>query len=205
MGWYRDCVVPRITDVVLSGEEFDTYRRRATDGLEGRIVEIGFGSGRNLPWYAENVTSVLAVEPSELARRMAADRADASTATVEYVGLDGQSLPIDTDSCDGALSTFTLCSIPDHRRALAELRRVVRPGGRVHLLEHGLARDQGVARWQRRLEPLQKRVAAGCHLTRDHLADVQAAGLTVQSTEEWYGSGPKFGAAHYLITAAVPK
>lgn len=192
-----------MTDLVLSGAEFDGYRQRATTGLAGRVVEIGFGSGRNLPWYPEEVDSVLAVEPSELARRMSADRVAAAAATVEYVGLDGESLPIETDSCDGALSTFTLCTVPDHHRALAELRRVVRPGGRVHLLEHGLARNGCVARLQQLFEPVQKRVAAGCHLTRDHLADVHDAGLVVESNEEWYGPGPRFGAALYLITATV--
>ena len=129
--------------------------------------------------------------PGEVARRMAEGRVAASHARIVHVGLGGQSLPLDDQSCDGALATFTLCTIPDPEAALAELRRVLRPGGRFHFLEHGLAPDLGVAAWQRRIEPMQRRLADGCHLTRDPVALVSAAGFTVERHESRYAKGPK--------------
>ncbi|MCB0972431.1 MAG: methyltransferase domain-containing protein, partial [Acidimicrobiales bacterium] len=160
-------------------------------GLAGTVVEIGFGSGHNVPIYPDEVTEVLAVEPSERARELAAARIDERGLPVTHVGLDGQRLPLDDDSCDGALSTFTLCTIPDVDAALAELRRVLRPGGRLHVLEHGISPDPGVARWQRRLDPIQQRLADGCHLTRDPVALLEGAGFEVASVTSRYGKGPK--------------
>jgi ubiquinone/menaquinone biosynthesis C-methylase UbiE len=155
------------------------------------VVEIGFGSGLNLPAFPPEVELVYAVEPAATARRIAEARIAASHVRVEHVGLDGQAIPLPDASCDGALSTFTLCTIPDVEAALTEVRRVLRPGGRFHFLEHGLSPDEGVARWQHRLEPIQKRVADGCHLTRDPAALVRAAGFEVERTESRYGQGPK--------------
>ena len=141
--------------------------------------------------YPAEVTQVYAVEPATLARRLAEDRVAASHATIVHVGLDGQSLPLDDASCDGALSTFTLCTIPDVVAALAELRRVLKPGGRFHFLEHGLAPDAKVERWQHRIEPMQRRVADGCHLTRDAVSLVTDAGFVVERYESRYTRGPK--------------
>jgi len=155
------------------------------------VLEIGFGSGLNAPLYPDAVTKVFAVEPSHTARDMSLRRVAASHAVVEFVGLDGQAVPLPDDTCDAALSTFTLCTIPDAHRALAEVRRVVRPGGTLHFLEHGLAPDAGVARWQHRLDGLQQRVAGGCHLTRDTTALLAAAGLEVLDTEARFVRGPK--------------
>ena len=191
MGIYRERILPHLVDKACCSAELARWRGRVTEGMSGTIVEIGFGSGLNVPVYPAAVTEVLAVEPALLARRMAERRVAASHARIVHVGLDGQSLPIDDQSCDGALSTFTLCTIPDAPAALAELRRVLRPGGRFHFLEHGLAPDTQVAAWQRRLEPLQRRLADGCHLTRDPVALVTAAGFTVERHESRYAKGPK--------------
>lgn len=199
---YNERVLPRLVDRMCANAEMAPWRRRAADGLSGTIVEVGFGSGPNLGVYPPEVTRVYAVEPSELARQRADARVEAARTeaartgadtvpTIEQVGLDGASLPLDDDSCDGALSTFTLCTIPDVERALAELRRVVRPGGRFHFLEHGLAPDPSVATWQRRLEPMQRRLAGGCHLTRDTTALVTAAGFRIESSESRFARGPK--------------
>lgn len=162
-----------------------------TTGLSGRVVEIGFGSGLNVAAYPHEVEVVYAVEPAEVARRLAEPRIAAGTVSVEHVGLDGQRIPLADDSCDAALSTFTLCTIPDVAAALAELRRVVRPGGRFHFLEHGLSPDQPVATWQRRLEPVQRRLADGCHLTREIAELVEQAGFTIEHTASRYAKGPK--------------
>lgn len=167
------------------------WRAAVTRGLEGRVLEIGFGSGVNLEHYPASVDVVLAVEPAAVARRLAARRVAASRLRVEHVGLDGQSIALEDHICDGALSTFTLCTIPDAGAALAELRRVIRPGGRFHFLEHGLAPDPGVVAWQRRLEPLQLRLADGCHLTRDIPKLIADAGFELEHVEQSYAQWPR--------------
>lgn len=191
MGFYREQVLPRLLDRACSNASMASWRARVTEGLEGRVVEIGFGSGLNLEHYPATVDVVLAVEPAAVARRLAVRRIAASRVAVEHVGLDGQSIPLPDDSGDAALSTFTLCSIPDAHRALLELRRVIRPGGRFNFLEHGLAPDPGVVVWQRRLEPLQRRLADGCHLTRDIPAIVADAGFVIERVEQRYAKGPR--------------
>ncbi len=191
MGIYRERFLPHLVDKACGSAELARWRERVTEGLSGTVVEIGFGSGLNVPVYPPEVTEVFAVEPALVARRLAEGRVAASHARIVHVGLDGQSLPLDDDSCDGALATFTLCTIPDPTVALAELRRVLRPGGRFHFLEHGLAPDARVATWQRRIEPVQRRVADGCHLTRDPVALVADAGFVVERHESRYASGPK--------------
>lgn len=191
MGFYRQQILPRLVDRACGTPALGRWRAGAVDGLTGRVVEIGFGSGLNAALYPPGVDVVLAVEPAAVARRLAEKRVAAATVPVEHVGLDGQDLPLGDDSCDSALSTFTLCTIPDVDRALSELRRVLRPGARFNFLEHGLAPDPGVASWQRRLEPLQIRLADGCHLTRDPVSLVSGAGFTLEHVEQRYAKGPK--------------
>lgn len=191
MGLYREHLLPRLVDRACGTRELRRWREQVTAGLSGAVVEIGFGSGLNMPAYPPEVTVVYAVEPAETARRLAEPRIAETAIEVRHVGLDGESIPLDDASCDGALSTFTLCTIPDVERALAEVRRVLRPGGRFHFLEHGLAPDDRVARWQRRLEPAQKLFAGGCHLTRDPARLVEAAGFELARVESRYASGPK--------------
>ena len=169
------------------------FRRRTVDGLSGTIVEVGFGSGLNAPVYPPEVNEVMAVEPSMPARERSARHNVDTSARVEFVGLDGARLPLEDASCDGALSTFTLCTIPDVHAALAELHRVVRPGGRFHFLEHGVAPDASVETWQHRIEPFQKRLADGCHLTRDPTELVRAAGFEIDAPSPATQPGPNRG------------
>ena len=187
---WTEQVVPRLMDRALRSREVGEHRALACAGLTGRVLEIGFGGGLNLPFFPAEVTAVSAVEPSDDGWRLSEPRRARSTVPVERSGLDGQLLTEPDDSCDSALSTFTLCSIPDPGAALAEVRRVLRPGGRLHLLEHGLAPEAGVQRWQRRIEPLQRRVFGGCHLTRDVPALLAAAGFAVEQLEAAYLPGP---------------
>src|SRR5919112_6267131 len=166
MGFYGEHVLPRLMDKACGTPQGDVHRERACAGLAGEVVEIGFGSGHNIRFYPSTVRSVAVIEPSDLAWRLAAPRIAASPVPVHRAGLDAQSVPLPDDSADAVLSTWTMCTIPDLDAALSELRRVLRPGGRLHLLEHGLAPDESVRRWQRRVEPLHQRLAGGCHLTR---------------------------------------
>ena len=191
MGLYRDRILPRLVDRACSSEGLQRWRAEVTSGLVGRVVEIGFGSGLNLKHYPPEVEMVLAVEPVKLARRLAARRAGAGTVPVRHIGLDGQAIPLADASCDAALSTFTLCTVADPDKVLAELRRVLRGEGRFHFLEHGIAPEASVAKWQRRFEPWQRRLADGCHLTRDTLALVGQAGFVVEHYEQRYAAGPK--------------
>jgi ubiquinone/menaquinone biosynthesis C-methylase UbiE len=204
VGLYREHVVPRLVDLTCGTKELDPWRDQAAAGLSGRVVEVGFGSGLNLSHYPSDVEVVLAVEPAALARRLADRRIRNASMPVQHVGLDGQHIPLDGASCDGALFTFTLCTVPDPAQALAEVRRVLRPGGTVHFLEHGLSPDPGVAKWQHRLEPLQRRLADGCHLTRDSTSLVEAAGFEMQHNEQRYGRGPKPWSWFTLGVAAKP-
>ena len=191
MGVYRDHVLPRLIDRACGTRELRAWRRQVAVGLAGTVVEIGFGSGLNMAAYPPEVELVYAVEPAEVARRLAAKRIDAAAARVEHVGLRGEEIPLPDGSCDGALSTFTLCTIPDVEQALAEVRRVLKPGARLHFLEHGRSPDQAIARWQHRLEPMQKRLADGCHLTREPADLVAAAGFELERVEARYARGPK--------------
>lgn len=191
MGLYREHVLPRLVDRACGTPELRQWREQVAAGLFGTVVEIGFGSGLNMPAYPAEVTLVYAVEPAATARRLAERRIADSGIRVEHIALRGESIPLDDASCDGALSTFTLCTIAHVDQALAEIRRVLRPGGRFHFLEHGLSPDTTVARWQHRLEPLQKRLADGCHLTRRPEDLVRAAGLTIERVESRYATGPR--------------
>ncbi len=191
MAWYRERILPHLIDRACGTAELRDWRASVVRGLAGTVVEIGFGSGLNVALYPPEVTKVYAVEPAAVARKIAEDRIAASPVMIEHIGLRGEAIPLDDDSCDAALSTFTLCTIPDVERALAEVRRVVRPGGRLHFLEHGGSPDESVAKWQRRIEPVQKRVADGCHLTRDPAALVTAAGFEMERVESRYARGPR--------------
>ncbi len=166
MGLYGEQILPRMVDKACGMKSSDPLRRRVCEGLAGNVVEIGFGSGHNVPFYPAAVAEVSAVEPSDVGWRLAAERVGATSVPIRRSGLDGASLPFPDDTFDAAVSTWTMCTIPDLAAALAELRRVLRPGGTLHFVEHGLAPDEGVRRWQHRLEPVQKRVFGGCHLTR---------------------------------------
>lgn len=190
MSFYRRHVLPRLIEVACGSAPLREWRDKVTAGLSGRVVEIGFGSGLNVPHYPAAVRRVYAVEPALLARRLSAQRVSASPVDVVHVGLDGSALPLDDSSCDAALSTFTLCTIPDVAGAVTEVRRVLRPGGTFHVLEHGLSPDPAVARAQRLLDPVQRRVADGCHLTREPLSLLLDAGFCVRQAETRYGGPP---------------
>jgi len=191
MGWYAEHIVPRLVDCACGNPGLDRWRSDTAEGLSGVVVEIGFGSGKNIPFYPSSVTKVLAVEPSSLAQRIAEKRLVRSAVPIEHIGLDGQAIPLGEASCDSALVTFTLCTVPSPEQALRELHRVLKPGGTIHFLEHGISPDPSVAKWQQRIDPFERRIADGCELTRDANALVESAGFEVVSLTQRYGKGPK--------------
>jgi ubiquinone/menaquinone biosynthesis C-methylase UbiE len=191
MGFYADQVLPRVMDVVMRADELTAIRARVAAGLSGEVLEVGFGSGLNVAHYPPDVTRVLAVNPETAGRKLAAPRVAASVVPVEYIGLDGQSLPLAADSVDHALSTWTLCSIPRAEQALDEIRRVLRPGGTLHFVEHGRSSDSKVAHWQDRLTPIQRRLVGGCHLNRPIDALITGSGLDVTRLDTYYLRGLK--------------
>jgi SAM-dependent methyltransferase len=198
VSFYDDHVLPRILNVVMNGKEERKIRSRVCAGLTGEVVEIGFGTGHNLPYLPSGVKRLRAVEPSQLAVRLARPRIAASPVAVEVAGLDGQRLPLADDTADSLLCTWSLCTIPDPVAAVAEMRRVLRPGGVLHFAEHGLAPDESVRKWQRRLNGMQQRVGGGCHLSRDIPTIIESAAMTITRLDTYYAKGqPKPYAAMY--------
>lgn len=204
MGFYTQRVVPRIIDKACGMKTVYPLRERVCAGLSGEVVEVGFGSGTNVAFYPAAVGRVTAIEPSDVAWRLAAKRVAASIVPIERAGLDGQSLPFDDATFDSALSTWTMCTIPDAVAALQELRRVLKPDARLHFLEHGLAPDPKVQRWQHRMDPLQGRLFGGCSLSRPIVDLLLRAGFTIQEIDVFYEKGaPKFVGADSLGVAAT--
>lgn len=191
MSLWENRILPHVIDKACGLGDIRPLREHACEGLQGRVLELGFGSGHNCDLYPSTVTEVLAVEPSEVAWTMSATRRETSTAPVERAGLDGQDLALEDDSVDSVLITFTLCTIDDVARAVREVDRVLVDGGTVHIAEHGASPDASVARWQRRLDPLQQRVFGGCHLTRDPIALLAEAGFADADIQTAYLPGPR--------------
>lgn len=202
MGIYRDRVLPRLIDIALGNKEIEQVRARVAGKLSGEVLEIGFGSGRNVAHYSPDVTRVHAVEPSPGARRLAQPRIAAGSTPVDWVGLDGQTLTLPDESVDNVLVTWTLCTIPDVERALAEMHRVLRPEGRLHFVEHGRSGFDDIARRQDRIDPWWGKVAGGCHLNRPIPDLIRRAGFRIGPLEKYQLEGPSWLSTTFEGTAS---
>lgn len=166
MSLYQRYVIPNLVHLAMQQKQMMPFRHRVIGAAQGQVLEVGIGSGLNLPLYGPAVRSVIALEPSRELLRLARKRAEAASASVEFCEASAEAMPLDDRSVDTIVTTWTLCSIADAARALAEMRRVLKPTGVLLFVEHGRAPEPGVARWQDRLDPLWSRFAGGCHLNR---------------------------------------
>ena len=186
MGMYTSYVFPRILDYIMSGENFDEVRRKTLQNVRGNTLEIGFGTGLNLNHYPASLGRLVAIDVNPGMGAMARKRTAHSGTEVDHRVLDGQSLPIADGTFDSVVSTWTLCSIAEVDRALLEIYRVLAPGGRFFFVEHGLSKDSEIQKWQRRLTPIQKIVADGCHLDRNIESLIRRTGFHDIELETFY-------------------
>ncbi|MGY2802004.1 class I SAM-dependent methyltransferase [Thermostichus sp. MS-CIW-25] len=186
MNLYRRVIFPQLLDLALSGERIERYRRQLLAHVQGSVLEIGFGTGLNLSCYPEHIRKITGVDPNPGMGSLARRRIASSPIAVDWQVADAQELPFPSQSFDSVVSTWTLCSIPNVAKALREIRRVLRAGGKLFFLEHGLSEDPQVQRWQNRLNPLQKVIADGCNLNRDMARLIREAGFRFEQLERFY-------------------
>ncbi|MGA7809419.1 methyltransferase domain-containing protein [Bradyrhizobium sp.] len=191
MGFYSDVILPRLCDLAMRNKQFVPFRERVIGAAEGRVLEIGVGSGINLPFYRPPVREILALEPAPRLLTMAQRGSRGANTPVSFVEASAEAIPLDRHSVDTVVTTWTLCTIPQASAALAEMRRVLRPGGRLLFVEHGQAPDEGVRRWQDRLTPAWRYIAGGCHLNRPIRALIEDAGFRIGRIETGYIPGPR--------------
>ena len=191
MGFYNDIILPRLCDLAMRNKQLVPYRERVIGAAEGRVLEIGVGSGMNLPFYRPPVREILALEPAPRLMTMARSASRAISMPVTFLEASAEAIPLDKHSVDTIVTTWTLCSIPLAATALADMRRVMRPGGKLLFVEHGVAPDEGVRRWQDWLTPAWRRISGGCHLNRPIRSMIEAAGFRIDRIETGYMPGPK--------------
>jgi ubiquinone/menaquinone biosynthesis C-methylase UbiE len=201
---YNDLILPRVIHLSMRNQQLLAYRRRTVSQANGRVLEIGIGSGLNLPLYGARVESVVGVEPAPRLLAIARETAASSRMPVTLIAGSAESLPIDSCSLDTVVSTWTLCSIPNVALALQEIHRTLKPGGQLLFVEHGLAPEADVRKWQHRLTPCWKRLGGGCHLDRPIDDLIEHSSLDIASITTGYAVGPKTAAFFYEGRALRP-
>ncbi len=190
MGFYRNRILPRLIHLAMGQEDLKAYRGRVVSAAAGRVLEIGIGSGLNMPFYGAGVTELIGLDPSAQLLAMA-QKAAHPRLPIEFIEGSAEAIPLDTASVDAVLTTWTLCSIPDAARALREMRRVLKVGGMLLFAEHGRAPEVRVRWWQDRLTPIWKRLGGGCHLNRPIGDLIASAGFRIERLENSYMRGPR--------------
>jgi len=205
MGFYDDHILPHLIGFACSSKPVMLQRRKVVPRAEGRVLEVGLGAGPNLAFYdPAKVELVFGLEPSAGMRRKAARAVADAPVPVELIGLPGEEIPLEDNAVDTVVLTYTLCSIDRWEAALEQIRRVLKPGGRLLFCEHGLAPDESVARWQARLDPLWGVIAGGCHLNRPIPNLLESAGFAIDDIEMLYLPGtPKFAGFNYWGSAHI--
>jgi ubiquinone/menaquinone biosynthesis C-methylase UbiE len=191
MGIYERWLLPRLLDLAMRNKEATRYRKKMIPAARGRVLEIGVGSGLNLPFYGPDVARLYALEPSEALIAMARRKPGPGGAPVEFLQRSAEEIPLATHSIDTVVTTWTLCTVPDATKALREARRVLKRGGELVFVEHGRAPDPAVERWQLRLNPLWQRISGGCNLDRRIDRFIREAGFDIFDLENEYGKGPR--------------
>ncbi len=191
MGIYRDRILPSLIDLAMRQRSLVAYRGRAIAAAEGRVLEIGIGSGLNLPFYTDKVTNVIGLDPSPRLLTMARAAGFAASRKLELIEGSAEAIPLEDHSVDTVVTTWTMCSIADAARSLSDMRRVLRPTGRLIFVEHGRAPDPNVRWWQDHLTPLWQRFSGGCHLNRSISELIESAGFQFERLETGYMRGPK--------------
>jgi ubiquinone/menaquinone biosynthesis C-methylase UbiE len=204
MSFYDDQIVPRILNLAMGMRFIQDERRKCLTGVHGRVLEVGFGSGHNLPFYPGGTEKVIAIDPSEVSARLAKKRMEQAAFPVEYLSLKGEDIAAPDASFDSAVSTFTLCSIPDASQAIKQIYRVLKPGAEFHFVEHGRSPDASVQQWQDRLNGIQQFICGGCNLNRDIETLIRSSGLEILSLDKSYADGPKFSSYFYRGIARRP-
>lgn len=197
MGFYRNHVLPPLCDLAMRNKLLQPYRERVIGGAEGRVLEIGVGSGMNLPLYRENVREILALEPDPHLIAMAEGKSKFVRRPVSFLSASAEDIPLDDKSIDTVVTTWTLCTIPDAGKALAEMRRVLKPSGHLLFVEHGLAPQASVRKWQNRITPVWKRLSGGCHLNRPIRNLIESGGFAIDTLTTGFLPGPKIMAFMY--------
>jgi ubiquinone/menaquinone biosynthesis C-methylase UbiE len=206
LSFYDDKILPHLIDIACSARPNRKQREKIVPLAEGEVLEVGFGSGLNLPFYrADAVRKLWALEPSEGMRRKARPMIEEAGIDIELIDLPGERIPLEADSVDTVVVSYTLCTIPDAVAALENMRNVLRPGGRLLFCEHGLAPDENVRRWQHRLNPAWCRVAGGCNMNRDIPALLTGAGFEILRDERMYIPGVKILSYNYWGAARTAR
>lgn len=191
MGFYDRHILPKLLNMAMKAPAMNKIRRQLVPLAEGKVLEIGIGSGLNLPYYQDG-TQVTGLDPSLELQSYAREIAAEQGRSVEFLPVSGEEIPADDNSFDSVVMTWTLCTIPRPARALSEIRRVLKPGARVVFAEHGMSPDDNVFRWQQRINPIWRAIAGGCNLHRDIEGLYQNAGFNLDDVERGYIEGPKF-------------
>jgi len=191
MGFYNNVILTRLCHLVMRNRSLVPYRERVIAAAEGRVLEIGIGSGLNLPFYGPHVREIVGLEPAPRLIAMARQVAERMPMPVTFMEESAAAIPLDDNAVDTVVMTWTLCTIPQADRALSEMRRVLKPNGRLLFVEHGLAPDDGVRRWQDWLTPAWKRISGGCHLNRPIQSMIESAGFRFDRLQTAYMPGPK--------------